>query len=315
MTTVTVVGEVIVDQVYTHDGLAIVGGGSAANMALALARAGVSVSLRARFSQDKNGQFLRNVAIDNGVDVSDSIDAPEPATVVDVTLDAQGIPRYTFPLDPTADWQWTKEEISKPLPPDTKVVICGSLAAVLDPGARPQLDWVKEIQLANHNARIDSPKIRVFFDPNARPNALEQLHVVEKSKERIQEWISLADVVKVSQEDIEWLDPSEPPPSVAKAWSKLGPRLVVMTRGADGVAAYQDGEEIVTMPAPTVEVADTVGAGDTFMAWLARGYVEHEGRLFSDVAILKQVLNKAANAAAVNCSRVGCNPPRLVDLD
>ena len=305
MTKVTVVGEVIVDRVHVDGHVTIVGGGSAANMALALARSGTPVSIRARYSLDENGQYLRNLAIESGVDVSDSVLADEPATVVDVHLNVHGFPHYSFPLIPTADWQWTAGEISKPLPPETRAVIFGSLAAVLDPGSLPQIEWAQDLK---------NRGITIFFDPNARPTALTTLGVADQARDRILQWIRLADVVKVSQEDVEWLDTSQSPDEVVKVWSTQGPHLVVMTRGADGATAYAHGVELVKIPAPQVAVVDTVGAGDTFMAWLVRGYLEHGETLFTQSEILQSVVATATKAAAINCSRVGCNPPTLADL-
>lgn len=305
MSKVTVVGEVIVDRVHIDDDVTVVGGGSAANMALALARSGTPVSIRARYSRDENGEFLRSLAMDSGVDVSDSVLADEPATVVDVRLDEHGIPQYSFPLNPTADWQWTEQEISKPLAPETRAVIFGSLAAVLDPGALPQMKWAHSLKAQG---------VAVFFDPNARPVALNALQVADQARNRISNWIRIADVVKVSQEDVEWLDNSREPSDVAKAWSRQGPKLIVMTRGADGATAYAHGEELVTIPAPQVAVVDTVGAGDTFMAWLVRGFLQQGESLFTDLTALSSTLSIAARAAAFNCAYVGCNPPLPTDL-
>jgi len=130
----------------------------------------------------------------------------------------------------------------------------------------------------------------------------------------------LSDLVKASDEDLAWLYPGEPPRRIAARWLALGPRTVFVTHGGEGaVASTRDGE--VAAAAVTTEVADTVGAGDSFMS-AALDTLAGLGRLGAaaraepglDEATLTEVLRRAATAAALTVSRPGANPPDGAEL-
>ena len=161
MATVVVAGEVIVDRFITPSGAHDVLGGSAANTALALHRAGHLATLRARFAKSPDGRLLHDAAAASGIDLRDSVSADEPATVVQILLCTDGIPSYQFAMRGTADWQWTRQELAKPLPFGCDAVIVGSLASVLSPGSDALLDWA---------AAARQSRVNVCYDPNARPS-------------------------------------------------------------------------------------------------------------------------------------------------
>jgi len=297
--TVTVVGEVVVDRVVSGQAFIDVPGGSSANVALALTRCGFHVDFRARFGSDYQGQSLKNHAIASGVDVTNSIDADEPATVVEVVIDSDGIPAYKFALEGTADWQWTEQELAKPLPPRTVAIVTGSLASIADPGFLPMFNWAQ---------RHKADGVPVFYDPNIRSSAIEELDLSQVARERILEWIKTAEVVKASDEDLRWFDPGRSPEAIAAHFSTLGPRLVVLTAGSQGAFAFRNGEQIGHVTTRAVSVIDTVGAGDTLMAWLVSGYTELDPQeRLEDVKIL-DILSQAVSAAAYTCTRRGCDP-------
>jgi len=300
MANITVVGEVVVDRVITGDAHVDVAGGSAANVALALVRAGSSVDLRARYSQDSLGQYLKRSSLTHGVSVVNSVTAKEPATLVEIDLDYAGVPHYRFKLNGAADWQWKPDEIGKPLPPNTEAVIIGSLATVIEPGAHVLFNWAKSVK---------SESTLLCFDPNARPTALDSLGIAGSARNLIAQWVAIADIVKVSDEDMAWIEPNRNPMEAAADWSTRGPKFVVLTQGSEGVAAYSEGHLVCVLPVVPVAVVDTVGAGDTFFAWLIHGYLALSEDQRQDSFSLIDVMTVANRAAAINCAQRGCNPP------
>jgi len=300
MVNVTVVGEVIVDRVITGGAHIDVAGGSAANTALALVKAGNRVDLRARYSKDDLGQYLKRSALSQGIGLANSISAKEPATLVEIDLDYAGVPHYRFMLHGTADWQWTQDEISKPLPPETDAIIIGSLATMIEPGAHVLFDWAQSVK---------SEATLLCLDPNARPTALEMLGIADSARNLIVEWVGISDIVKVSDEDLAWIDPHQSPLDVAAQWSLRGPKLVVLTQGSKGAAAFVEGKLVCALPAVEVQVVDTVGAGDTFFAWLVQGYLSLTPEERLESFSLLDVMAVANQAAALNCAERGCNPP------
>ena len=195
----------------------------------------------------------------------------------------------------------------------TTLLHTGSIATMLAPGAADVLAAVEHAH----------PAVTVSFDPNCRPSIITD---VDYARRQTEKFVSLADVVKASDEDLEWLYPGEDPLDSARRWLSLGgsegPALVVVTRGADGPWGVNASGE-ARFPAPSVDVADTVGAGDSFMAALLSGIVDlgldgAQNRkdlreLSSDS--LRDLLAHAAWAAAVTVSRAGANPPSRAELN
>lgn len=313
MVRATVVGEVVIDRVFTasktdaarDETVTDIAGGSAANMVLALERAGHDVQLRARFSRDEAGQFLYETALQNGLDLSASVRAYEPATIVEVRLDKDGVPAYDFRMDGTADWHWTSSEISQELPENTDVIVVGSLAAVEEPGATVIQQWTSECQLHG---------ILLAYDPNARPSAITSEAHADEVRAVMHRWVRLSDIVKVSDEDLAWYDPERSSEDIAKEWSTEGARLVVVTHGPRGAVAFRDGDKLCEVQGVSVDVVDTVGAGDTFMAWLLIGlFASDEKSRFSRESVYVAI-SHAVNAAALNCTQAGCHPPTHQEL-
>jgi fructokinase len=272
-------------------------GGSPANTAVALARLGVPVTMLARLSGDAFGRLLREHLTANGVDLSYAVDAAESSGLAVVTRDAAGTASYRFLLDDAPDWQWTDAELDV-LPATVVAVHSGSLALAAAPAIERFLERSRD-------------RCTISIDPNLRPTS------VESARAAVPRWLRLADLIKVSLEDLELLDPDEDPMTVAQRWSRSGPALVLVTTGADGVHAVFDGD-VLHEPAPSVDVVDTVGAGDTFTAGLLAAL--HEGghlggRLTTLTATdLQPALQRAVRAAAVTCSRAGADPPYAADL-
>ncbi len=156
----------------------------------------------------------------------------------------------------------------------------------------------------------------VTLDPNVRPALIRDRHTYER---RLDGWLSRADLVKVSAEDLDWLYPGHPPREVLSDWLARGPGVIVLTQGAAASVAVSDGAE-VEVPSSPVAVVDTVGAGDAFMsgllAWLHRqGRLTLEGLRGMPADDLRQALAWAGRIAAITCTRAGADPPHLAEVD
>jgi fructokinase len=171
--------------------------------------------------------------------------------------------------------------------------------------------------LAAWRAAHAAGDLTLSYDPNARPGTVPR----EVMRERVEEFVGLSHVVKVSDEDLAFLYPGEAPEAVCARWVEQGPGLVVLTRGPRGLAAWRQGREVIEVPGRPVEVADTVGAGDTITAGLLVGLGD-AGALGAagDIAGLsdgtvREILERAAVAAAITCSREGAQPPTRAEVD
>ena len=137
-------------------------GGSAANVAVGLARLGVPCSILARVSTDALGGQLASHLAGNGVSLRDAVRAAEPTTLALASLDEAGRAAYSFYFQGTADWQWRRDELPGALAPDVTALHAGSMTLALAPGARAVEDL-----LAAERAR---GRVTISIDPNIRPH-------------------------------------------------------------------------------------------------------------------------------------------------
>jgi fructokinase len=128
----------------------------------------------------------------------------------------------------------------------------------------------------------------------------------------VERWVAISSVVKVSDDDLAWLYPDQQYVDVAGRWISDGAALVVVTRGAEGLVGFTS-DGVIEVPGVKVDVADTVGAGDTVGAIIVEAIIE-EGILNLTGDTLKAVLNRAAVAAGITCSRKGAQPPYKHEL-
>ncbi|MFL6136777.1 MAG: carbohydrate kinase family protein [Frankiaceae bacterium] len=299
---IVVCGEALVDLVRLPGeprAYAALPGGGPASTAVALARLGTPVQLLARLSGDDFGTMLRAHLAGNGVGLDLAARASEPTALAVAGVDEHGAARYAFYLDGTADRQWSAGELPATLPPGTRAIHAGSLSLALAPGA----DRLHELLTRSR------PAATVMLDPNVRPAVLDGLDIGR--------WLPLADLVKASDDDLALLHPGRDPLDAARSWIGAGPAVVVVTRGREGAVAVT-GERTVEVPAPAVEVVDTVGAGDAFGAALLHA-LDRGGALGGrldrlDADLLRRALGFAARAAAVTCTRRGADPPRGDEL-
>ncbi len=309
---ITVCGEALVDLV-SVDGRHYTAhpGGSPANVAVGLARLGVDVSLLARVSDDAFGRLLRDHLTGNGVDGRDLVPAAEPTTLAVATVGDDGSATYDFYVEGTADWQWAAGELPERVADDVTALHTGSMALEMAPGATE----IESLLRREHHRDA----VTISYDPNIRLARRGDRRVAREQVERL---VGLADLVKVSSEDLAWLLPGVAPQDVARDWSGRGPGLVVATLGADGAIAVGPDGEVVTARSPRVDVVDTVGAGDAFMAGLLSGCAGAgllgagpRDRLAAlDPAQLKSLLARAGTVAALTCGRAGADPPSQAEL-
>lgn len=298
-----VVGEALVDIVRRLDGRVDEHpGGSPANVAIGLGRLGRPVDLLTWFGPDARGDRVRAHLEDSAVHIVAGSDGAARTPVAIATLDATGAATYTFDLD----WQ---VPAAVALPADLAVVHSSTIGAALAPGGASVLRLLA-------GARALST---VTYDPNIRPALLGSVAAARPLVERL---VGLADVVKASDEDLAWLEPGVAPADVAARWASAGPALVVLTRGGDGLIAVTSGGVSVEVAAPRVAVADTVGAGDSFMSGLIDGLwsagllgaARRTALAAIDRDTLIRILERSARIAAITVSRAGANPPWAAEL-
>lgn len=293
MAELLVVGEALVDVLSTPAGQQEHPGGSPMNVAIGLARLGASVTLATRLGTDAHGRLITQHLTDSGVRLAPgSIDEARRTSNATATIAADGSATYEFDID------W---EITGLQPSGFEVVHTGSLGALLAPGAEA---------VASCFESVDDGVLR-SFDPNIRPSVLGTGEEVLPLVERLARSSS---VVKMSDEDARWLHPELDPVGVALHYARLGVQIVVVTLGAAG-SVLRVGDDTAMIPAPTVSVADTVGAGDSFMAGLlfaltsSVGVAEIRTRTaaFGDIV---QAARFAAACAAITVGRPGADLPR-----
>lgn len=300
-------GENLIDYVTRGGEVSALAGGSPFNVAMALGRQDADVQYLTPISSDSWGDILADTLTASGVTLAGGrVDAP--TTIARVTVTA-GIPSYTFERDGTAERQVSVDGLRAAMPEGTAALHTGSLALTDGPDADA---WEQSC-----NAAFGSG-ILVSLDPNVR---LSVITAAETYRARILRMMAATHLLKLSDEDLEGLYPNmSQQDALEQVRAVTSASLVVMTKGPDGAAAWL-GDTMVETPAPPVPgLVDTVGAGDTFMATLLAGLARIDalspaGMSRLDQADVAELLRRAGMAAAINCSRAGCNPPTLEELD
>lgn len=299
-----VIGEALIDMVRgPGGGESVHPGGSPANVAIGLGRLGRDVELLAWLGPDDHGATIRAHLEDSGVALVPGSESAPRTSVAVAKVDGRGVAQYDF------DLTWAISPTASPRK-HPLVVHTGSIGAVLAPGGTAVVDMVTAL-------RDDAT---VTYDPNARATLMGEPGAARQSIERM---VQLSDVVKVSDEDLEWLAPDASPDNTAREWfMTLGPAMVVLTRGGSGASAFLHDGQCVDVEAPRVDVADTVGAGDSFMGglidglWSAEllGSERREALRTVDTNVLQGILERSARIAAITVSRPGANPPRSAEI-
>lgn len=290
---IAVIGEGVIDRFLLPNSESDVIGGSGLNTAIAAKLAGLDTYWLSLHSEDRFGQDILDYASKAGVLPESPMRSTFATPLVEIRLRADGSPSYEFHMKNAADWQWTDSDLKKLSEYD--IFHLTSLSAVLRPGSEAIFKYLQT-----------RPASQIIsYDPNARPSAIssEEQNFV---KQRIEEIVQIVNIVKVSDEDLRWLS-SDDIYETALRWSTLGPVFVIMTSGENGATLFANGEKISDIPGVSIDVLDTVGAGDTLMGWILRCISMSGGLPTSEQLI--DGLQIAVKAAAITCSRQGCRPP------
>lgn len=285
-------------------------GGSPYNAAVAAGRLGAPASFLGVLSDDRFGQLLRDHLDESHVSWRTCPITTEPTTLAVVTQGPDDVePAFAFHVAGTTTV--SARIIDLHLPADTGVLhVSGSMALVLEPSAS-RLEAL--LAAARH-------RTLVHLDPNPRPSIAGGR---ERYLARLDRWLGMADVVKVSVADLAWLHPGANPLEVAQRWLQGDdddddgddvPAAVVVTKGAQGAAVVCSAGVIDVVPARPVEVVDTVGAGDSFVgamlaAFSAHGVTDRAALARLDEHWWHTALTYAVEAAGIACSRRGADPP------
>lgn len=247
-----VIGEALVD-VVIHPGQEPVDipGGSPANVALGLARLGRDAELHCWIGTDERGKAVRAHLEASGVRLAAGADGAERTSTAQATIGEDRAATYVFDLD----WNPPRPNLADGEAP--LLVHTGSIAAILAPGAATVEQLLRETRATS----------TIAYDPNARPQLMGEPEDARRVVERL---VALSDLVKCSDEDIAWLYGQDADlETVLRSWLEAGAAVVVVTRGKEGALALSASGVRLEVPAdPSVVVADTVGAGDSFMGGL-----------------------------------------------
>lgn len=277
-------------------------GGSALNSAIALARLGNEVEFLGRLGNDAFAAQISDLLDANAVGTSLCRRTNEATSVAVVSLAPNGSASYTFHFTGTANFNWYDEEF--PQLAETDWLHFGSVAAIVSPGAEA---------IARFVARNAHP---MSIDLNVRPVYLPDPAEYWRRLEPLLASVGAArGVIKGSDEDVEFLAQGDSqlsgqdlsPTEIAIAWASRYETLVALTLGPDGAIAVTPDGHITSYRGVEVEVADTIGAGDTFVAGFISKYV-------IDPHDLAAALRQGVLASAQVCSRVGANPPTTAEL-
>lgn len=289
-----VAGEALIDLINVGGSRSAHVGGGPANTAKALARLGFSSVFVGGISSDEYGSLIETELLESGVDLSAVHRSTLPTALARAEIQENGSAKYEFELADTATFAFSSDW----LPSDSvEVVHVGSVATLVEPGASELFKWVSD---------LDSV---VVFDPNVRPSIQGDASVYRAAVEK---WISVAGVVKLSDDDLNWLY-TESEEEIVGTWISSGVSLVVVTLGAAGLRAYFGGD-VLEVPGASITLVDTVGAGDTIGAVLVEGILKHGLDKLMNREVVDSVLKRAVKAAGITCSRAGANPPWKEEL-
>ncbi|MEL6921389.1 MAG: carbohydrate kinase, partial [Pseudomonadota bacterium] len=279
-------------------------GGSPLNMALGLARMGNRVSLFTRISDDAFGQRLRSFMAHHGINDSYCVATDQPTTLAMVETDENGHPTYSIYSSGTADCSMEMSDIPVSLDARDRLIHLGSFATVLDPSGETLRAFAKQ----NADTHF------ITYDPNVRMVVVPD---IDQWRDKTEELLPIAGMVKASDEDLGLIYPDKPLEWFIEKSLTAGADMCIVTKGPDGALIGSADGRLVPIPGVKVDVVDTVGAGDTFMAasmhYLAVHGACEKGKA-RDVDLI-EMGRFAVTAAAITCTRRGADLPSLADID
>jgi fructokinase len=300
---IVVAGEALIDLVRAPDG-SLEGhpGGGPYNVARTLGRLERRVWFLGRLSTDAFGEQLRAPLRADGVTLDAAVATRAPTTLALAQIDEAGVASYRFYESGTSAPGLTPADATAALPGGIATCYLGTLGLVFEPMASTLEAIV---------ARLGGDTL-VAVDPNCRPAAIADATAY---RARLRRLLVRADVVKVSEEDLDWLDPGTDRIAAARRLLGSAGAIALVTLGGDGAIVVTARTQLA-VPAPAVHVVDTIGAGDAFMgAFLASWSEEGLGRAdLERLDAIEHAARFACRVAAVACERPGANPPRRAEL-
>ena len=273
-------------------------GGAVFNTAVALGRLGIPVEFFSGLSVDLFGQQLKATLADSKVGSRYAHLSARPTTLAFVQL-VEGHASYLFYDEGTAGRMLAEADLPA-LDKNVEAMLFGAISLIPEPCGSAY----EALMRREHGTRV------TMLDPNIRPDFIPDR---EKHLGRIERMMAMADIVKLSDEDLDWFGEAGTAEDVIAGWLERGPKLIVVTRGSKGAIGYFRGGTVAVTPRP-VTVVDTVGAGDTFNAGILASLHE-QGALTKPAianlteAAIREALELGARAAAITVSRAGANPP------
>ena len=287
-----------------RDAVVPVAGGSCLNIAVGMARLGAPAGFVGGISTDLFGRIIADHALASQVELRYATRSEHQTTLAFVRT-VGGEPQYAFYDEGTATRNWVYRHGSIPFD-EVEAIHVGSTTLVDDQGAAQALAMLRDAR----------GSVTISFDPNCRPKLVKhKAHYVE----RMNAFAAAADIVRMSDVDFEFLYGGGDHAGRAKSFIEAGASLVVVTRGIKGAQAWHKEAGVVEVEAPTVDVVDTIGAGDSFQAALlfalrAIGRIKSESLAQTNADELRRALSFASGCAALTCGRAGADPPRQADV-
>lgn len=316
MSEIICLGEVLIDMFSTEIGLPLekasafvpVPGGAPANVAIGLAKLGVSSSLISKVGDDPFGRLLQNVLLENKVDISQlKIDKTSRTTLAFIATREDGERDFCFYRNPGADMMLRGEEISEEFIREAKIFHYGSISMISDPAysaTLKALDYARK-----HNLFIS-------YDPNWRASLWDSK---EQAKRRIMEGLPLSDMVKVNEEELKLITGKDDLKEGTDDLLGEGPGIVVVTRGKEG-SFYNNGKNFGDVESFNVATVDATGCGDAFTAAVLTKFLEKIKQGICPFELddeqMRQILRFANAAGALTATRRGVIPslPTKKDL-
>jgi fructokinase len=240
-------------------GLDAVTGGSPFNVACGLGRLGFAPLFFGGIAEGQLGDRQAKILVDSGVRSEAIVRKPNLVPLMMIALAEDGQPTYSYYGQSTADVDITLDDLSA-LPQMPDLLHVGSYSLAMPPLADT---------LANLVAELPQTSL-LTLDPNVRPMVEPSVDIW---RARLEPLYRRADIIKLSDEDIAFLEPGTNPRSYARDLTMISGAPVFLTLGHEGVIVFM-GEASEMVVAPKVDVVDTVGAGDSFqttlIAWASR---------------------------------------------
>jgi fructokinase len=286
-----VIGEALIDIVNSDEHV----GGSPLNVAVGLGRLGRDVDFLTSIGDDPYGQRIADYVNAAGVQLVSESQSADRTSTARATVASDGSATYEFDLN----WQLSgTPPVAPPL-----LVHTGSIAAVQEPGCLAVASLVDAYHVS----------ATVSYDPNVRPSLITDVRL---ARQRIEHLVERSDIAKVSEEDLQWLDPNRTPEQIAQTWLRLGPAIVAVTMAGEGAMAVCAAGE-ARVPTRAVHVVDTVGAGDSFMVGILDALwgigllgAERRASLAAiGIDTLTEVLEAGSATAALTVARSGADLP------